>query len=76
MLATLKAVEEGKAVSRALRDFGVPRSTLYDRTRVSGRVIHGVKPGSKPYLDQTEEKELGGYIQAIYLPTMHSLSIT
>ena len=35
--------------------------TLYDR--VSGRVVHGVKPGPEPYLRQTEEKELGGYLK-------------
>ena len=48
-------------MSRASRDFGVPRSTLHDR--VSGRVVHGVKPGPKPYLDNAEEKELGSYLK-------------
>ena len=57
MLATLKAVEEGKSVSRASSDFSVPRSTLYDC--VSGRII----PGPKTYLDQTEEKELGSFLK-------------
>ena len=56
MTAALKAIEDGSSVSRASRDFGVPRSTLRDR--VSGRVV-----GPKPYLDNTEEKELGSYLK-------------
>ena len=43
------------------RDFGVPRSTLHDR--VSGKVVHGVKPGPKAYLDKEEEKELSSYLK-------------
>ena len=61
MLLALKAVEEGVSVSKAAQDFDVPRSTLYDR--VSGGVVHGVKPGPEPYLSQTEKKELGGYLK-------------
>ena len=61
MTAALKAVEHGMSVSRASRDFGVPRSTIYDR--FTGRVVHGVKPGPKPYLDQSEEEELGKYLK-------------
>ena len=49
MTAALKAIEDGSSVSRASRDFGV-------HDRVSGGVVHGVKPGPKPYLDNTEEK--------------------
>ena len=60
MTAALKAIEDSSSVSRASRDFGVPRSTLHDR--VSGRVVHGVKPGPKPYLDNAEEKERGSYL--------------
>ena len=56
MTAVLRALEEGASLTRASRDFGVPRSTLHDR--VSRRVVHGVKPGPKPYLDEPEEKEL------------------
>ena len=52
MLAALKAVEEGVRVSKAARDFNVPRSTLFDRVR--GRVVHGVKPGPEPYLMQSD----------------------
>ena len=38
----------------------MPRQTLRDR--VSGRVTHGTKPGPKPYLSSTEEKELGSFL--------------
>ena len=58
MTAALKAIEDSSSVSRAS---WVPRSTLHDR--VSGRVIHGVKPGPKPYLDNAEEKELGSCLK-------------
>ena len=39
---------------------GVPRSTLKDR--LSGRVVHGTKPGPKPYLTATEEQELTDHL--------------
>ena len=38
MKAALKAVEDGQSVSRATRDYGIPKMTLFDR--VSGRVIN------------------------------------
>ena len=61
MAAALRSVEQGSSVTRASRNFGVPRSTLYDR--VGGRVVYGVKPGPKPYLDDTEELELSSYLK-------------
>ena len=61
MKAALKAVEDGESINRAARDYGIPRSTLYDR--VSGKVVHGVKPGPRPYLTSEEEKELGTYLK-------------
>ena len=39
---------------------GVPRSTLKDRLK--GRVVHGTKPGPRPYLDSAEERELVNYL--------------
>ena len=48
-------------VYKVSRDYGVPRSTLHDR--VSGKVVHGVNPGPKPYLSRGEEKELGSYLK-------------
>ena len=38
MKAALKAVEDSQSVSRATRDYGIPKMTLFDR--VSGRVIN------------------------------------
>lgn len=39
---------------------GVPASSLKDR--LSGRVIHGTKPGPVPYLSSKEEEELAVYL--------------
>ena len=61
MEATIKAVEEGESISRAARDHGVPKTTLHDR--ISGRVVHGINHGPKPYLNSAEEKELGSYLK-------------
>ena len=43
-------------VSRAAKVYGVPKSTLHDC--VLGRVLHGHKPGPKPYLSVAEEKRV------------------
>ena len=48
MVAAIDAVKGGKSVLRAAKQFGVPRQTLGDR--VSGKVVHGTKPGLKPFL--------------------------
>lgn len=49
MLAAMDSVlKKGLSGNKAADLHGVPRSTLKDR--LSGRVIHGVKPGPKPYL--------------------------
>jgi len=61
MKAAMKAVSEGLSVNQASRYYGVPKTTLHDR--VSGRVIHGVKPGPRPYLSPAEEEELGNYLK-------------
>ena len=61
MKAALEAVKEGQSISQAARDHGVPKTTLYDR--VSGRVVHGSKPGPQPYLSCQEESELGSYLK-------------
>ena len=60
MLAAQEAVRQGMSVSRAAAVHGVPRITLYDRH--SGRVKHGTKPGPKPYLNETEERELSDFV--------------
>ena len=61
MQAALKAVEEGESISKAARDHGIPKTTLFDHT--SGRVAHGTKPGPRPYLNSEEEKELATYLK-------------
>ena len=45
----------------AAREYGVPKTTLHDRT--SAQVIDGVKPGPRPYLSPSEEKELGTFLK-------------
>ena len=44
MEAAMKAVEGGKGINKAAGDHGVPATTL--QNRVSGRVVHGDKPGT------------------------------
>ena len=62
MRAAIKAAEEGSSsISKAALDHGVPKTTLRDR--LSGRVEHGVKPGPRPYLEETEEAELASFIE-------------
>ena len=61
MEAAMKAVEDGSPINQAARDHGVPKTTLRDR--LSGRVIHGSKPGPKPYLSSSEELELSSFIK-------------
>ena len=38
----------------------MPRQTLGDR--VSGKVVHGTKPGPKPFLTSVEENELSNFL--------------
>ena len=61
MKEAMDAVASGSSINRAAVDHGVPQTTLKDR--LAGRVQHGDKPGPKPYLDQSEEKELGDFLR-------------
>ena len=61
MKAAMKAVAEGESATQATRNHGVPKTTLLDR--ISGRVIHGVKPGPRPYLSPGEERDLGQFLK-------------
>ena len=36
---------------------GVPKTSLHNRSRIKGKVIHGVKSGPKQYLRAEEETE-------------------
>ena len=60
MARALMAVSEGMPANKAAGTYGVPKSTLKDR--VSGRVVHGCKPGPRPYLEHKEEKELTDFL--------------
>jgi len=43
----ITSCKDGKyKIKEAAREFNVPRTTLQDH--LSGRVVHGVKPGPKP----------------------------
>ena len=61
MIAAMNAVKGGGHIKRAAEEHGVPVSTLRDR--ISGRVVHGTKPGPGPYLSSTEEAELSSFLQ-------------
>ena len=53
MKAAVRTVQKGlSGINQAAVDHGIPKTTLKDR--LSGRVQHGVKPGPKPYLDNSE----------------------
>ena len=60
MQAALDAVKNGESVLRAARENDVPRQTLSDR--VSGKVVHGTKPGPNPLLSKAEETELSNFL--------------
>ena len=62
MAAAMTAVKGGCKTKRAAEEHGVPVSTLRDR--ISGQVIHGTKPGPRPYLSSTEETELSSFLKS------------
>ena len=63
MIAAIKAVkEDGTAILRAANEHGVPQTTLQDR--ILCKVVHGTKPGPKPYLEPVEERELTNFLVA------------
>ena len=62
MQAAMKSVQDRiSGVNQAATDHGVPKTTLKDR--LSGRVIHGINPGPRPYLNKTEELELSQFLK-------------
>ena len=61
MQAAIHAVKSGSGINRAAVDHGVSPSTLKDR--ISGRVIHGTKPGPASYLNGDEEKDLAVFLK-------------
>lgn len=61
MEKAVASVEGGESIRRAAEKFGIPRSTLHDRT--SGKVQMDAQPGKKPYLSIAEEEELALFFQ-------------
>ena len=61
MKAAIDAVKSGGSINRAALDHGVPCTTL--KNRLSGRVVHGTKPGPQPYLNDKEERELALFLK-------------
>jgi len=61
MVKAIDAVKSGRcSVKRPAEDYKVPRTTLQDR--ISGRVIHGTKPGPLLHLNKGEESELAQFL--------------
>ena len=54
------AIEGGMGVNHAVKEFGVPTTTLRDR--LSGLVTHGTNLGPQPYVSSQEEGELTKYL--------------
>ena len=46
MRLAMEAASRGEGVNRLAEMYGVPSTTMKDR--ISGRVVHGTKPGPKP----------------------------
>jgi len=64
MVKAIDAVKSGLcSVKWAAEDYKVPRTTLQDR--ISGRVIHGMKPGPSPYLNKEEKSKLAQFVVKI-----------
>ena len=59
MLDAMKAVQDGSPITTTAKVHGVPKTSLHNR--IKGRVVHGVKPGPKPYLSMEEETELAEF---------------
>ena len=61
MQAAVDAVrEDHMPVLRASQLYKIPKTTLHDR--ISGKVLHGSKPGPKPYFSPTEEREMANFL--------------
>jgi len=60
----MDAVKSGKySVKPAAENYKVPRITLLDW--ISGKVIHGSKPGPSPYLNKEEESDLANFVAEV-----------
>ena len=64
MVAAMEMAKQPRvSVLQAAIEQNVPRSTLQDR--ISGKVVHGTKPGPRTYLSQDEEDNLSEFLQAL-----------
>ena len=63
MLSAIETVKFGQSVFHAALVHGVPKSTLHDM--MSGRIVHGKKPGPEPYLTSAEEKALSEFLTEV-----------
>ena len=59
ILTAIEGVKNGTAILRAAHEHSVPLSMLNDR--IFGRVVHGTKPGSSPYIAVAEEKSFHSF---------------
>ena len=61
MAAAMEAVRKGSmSINKAALFHSAPHSRLQDH--IAGRVVHGVKPGPKPYLSDKEECTLAEHL--------------
>ena len=61
MCLALEAVKEKRcSISQAVREYGVPYTTLHDR--LSGKITHGINPCPRPYLSKCEENDLSTFL--------------
>jgi len=61
MLRAIESVKKnGMSRTAATEHHGVPLSTLNDR--FNGHVVHGTRPGPRPYLSKDEERELSDFL--------------
>ena len=59
MLSAIETAVSGVSANQAARQYGVPPTLKH---RLSGWILHGAKPGPRPYLGTYEEKELSEYL--------------
>ena len=61
METAMEAVMNGKtSINKTAVMYNVPCTSLKDR--LSGKVVHGTRPGPKLYLNEIEEKELADHL--------------
>ena len=60
MRVTMDLIKSGKSsMLHAAKLYGIPNSTLHDR--ISGKILHGQKPGHQRYFSAAEENEMANF---------------